>query len=152
MSAKDRPGQVKRGKPVKQRRDDSEGFDVRSQYAPFFPQQQQPAWASLQQYNPIGVPQFGNAMQSTYQGAPQPLYGQAPQQFHSGIMPGIGMPPYSQMAQGQMPLPQVAPNQMPQPQMSLAHIPLPHMPLPQMPLLQMPPNQMMHTQIPQVSL
>jgi hypothetical protein len=100
LSAMDRSGQGKRGKPAKQRRDDSESFDVRSQYTPYFPPQQQPTWAPMPQYAPANVPQFGNAMQTAYQSAPP--YGQP----HPGMMPNNGMPPYSQVPSN--PIPQVS--------------------------------------------
>jgi hypothetical protein len=94
ISAADRSGQGKRGKPAKQRRDDSEGFDVRSQYTPFFPPQQQPTWAPMPQYTTNNVPQFGNTMQTAYQNTHP--FGQQ-QQFHPSMMPNNNVPPYGQM-------------------------------------------------------
>jgi len=74
VSTKDRSGQAKRSKPAKQRRDDSEGFDVRSQYTPFFPQPQVPTWVPTPQYSPMMPQQFNNVVQNGY---PNPM----PQQF-----------------------------------------------------------------------
>jgi hypothetical protein len=109
VSVKDRSG--KRGKVGKQRRDDSESFDVRSQYTPFFPPQQQPSWSPVPQYGPM-VPQYGNTMQNTYPGTPTPVYGQPPQQFHAPMM-GSGMiPTYNQMPPNQLPQHPMVPNQM----------------------------------------
>jgi hypothetical protein len=111
VSVKDRAGASKRGKPGKQRRDDSESFDVRSQYTPFFPPQQQPSWSPVPQYGPM-VPQFGNNMQNTYPGTPSPAYGQPPQQFHAPMMGGGMMPTYNQMPPNQVPQHHMAQNQM----------------------------------------
>jgi len=99
MSTKDKSGQSKRGKAGKQRRDDSENFDVRSQYAPFFPPQQQPTWTPMSQYGPMGNPQFPATMPNTYPVAPSPHYTQPAQHFHSPIMASSAMPPYMQMSQ-----------------------------------------------------
>lgn len=111
VSVKDRSGAGKRGKAGKQRRDDSESFDVRSQYTPFFPPQQQPSWSPVPQYGPM-VPQFSNTMQNTYPGTPSPAYGQPPQQFHTPMMGGNMMPNYNQMPPNQVPQNHMAPNQM----------------------------------------
>jgi len=103
VSVKDRSGQSKRGKPGKQRRDDSESFDVRSQYTPFFApqQQQQPTWTPVPQFVPVGMPQqFVNPMQNSFQAVNPPSFPQSPQQFNPVMMgPGGGMPPFNQMAQ-----------------------------------------------------
>jgi len=111
VSVKDRTGAGKRGKPGKQRRDDSESFDVRSQYTPFFPPQQQPSWSPVPQYGPM-VSQFNNTMQNTYPGAPAPTYGQPPQQFHAPMMGSGMMPTYNQMPPNQVPQHHMAQNQM----------------------------------------
>lgn len=69
VSTKDRNSQSRKPKPPKQRRDDSDSFDVRSQYTPFFPQPQMPTWAPTPHYTP-GAPQpFNGAVQNTYQTA-----------------------------------------------------------------------------------
>ncbi|KUJ15622.1 uncharacterized protein LY89DRAFT_647446 [Mollisia scopiformis] len=103
VSTKDRTSQNKRAKPAKQRRDDSENFDVRSQYAPYFPQPQAPTWVPTQQYAPMGPPQFsGGTAQPSYQNPMQPHFG--PQQFNPGVMTGVNMqynPPQQYPPQGQ---------------------------------------------------
>jgi hypothetical protein len=112
---KDKSGPGKRAKPGKQRRDDSEGFDVRSQYTPFFPNQQQPAWTPIPQYVPIGVPHFGNTMPNTYQNPLPPPFIQPPQQYHNPMMGGGGtIPLYNQMPQNQAPPNHVVQTQMTQ--------------------------------------
>lgn len=112
MSVKDRPGPGKRGKSGKQRRDDSESFDVRSQYTPFFPPQQHPSWATVPQYAPMGISQFGNTMQNAYQTTLSPSFGQPPQQFQAASMSGGGIAPYHQMPQSHMPPNHMIHNQM----------------------------------------
>ncbi|TAQ90166.1 hypothetical protein B7494_g1470 [Chlorociboria aeruginascens] len=86
VSAKDRSSQGKRGKTGKQRRDDSESFDVRSQYTPFFPQQQQQAWVGAPQYAPIGLQQFNGAVQNNFQNPIVPQYGPPHQPFNPAMM------------------------------------------------------------------
>lgn len=149
VSAKDRSGQGKR-KPLKQRRDDSESFDVRSQYTPFFPPQQQPAWVPSQQYGPMGASPYGNVMPPNYQGtASPPSFGPGQQQFHPNMMPGVGVQPYNQMPQPQMQQNHMPPNQMSQPMM-IQH-PMHQLQMPQMPQMPpMPSNPMMPNQLPQV--
>ncbi|RKF64885.1 putative r3h domain-containing protein [Erysiphe neolycopersici] len=66
LSAKDRTSLNKKTKPLKQRRDDSESFDSRSQYAPFFPQSQGPTWIPSTQYSPI-APQLLNGTNRPFQ-------------------------------------------------------------------------------------
>lgn len=102
VSVKDRAGQSKKVKPGKQRRDDSESFDVRSQYTPFFApqQQQQPTWAPIPQFVPVGLPQqFGNPMQSNFQPVNPQSFAQSSQQFSPVMMGPGGMPPYNPMVQ-----------------------------------------------------
>lgn len=79
LSAKDRTVLAKKTKPPKQRRDDSESFDSRSQYAPFFPQPQVPTWIPSAQYPPI-APQFINGTNRPFQ---MPL---SPQQYNPAIV------------------------------------------------------------------
>lgn len=94
VSTKDRASQNKRPKPAKQRRDDSESFDVRSQYAPFFPPQQTPTWIPTPQYTP--APQYNSsAVPINY---PNQMPGHflpgGTQQF-PGMMNNGGMPQYT---------------------------------------------------------
>ncbi|KAL2017645.1 hypothetical protein VTK56DRAFT_1913 [Thermocarpiscus australiensis] len=101
VSAKDRPNGGKR-KPNKQRRDDSEGFESRSQYVAWCGPQQ-PTWApATPQYYPINAPQFNGQFQQIYANTPQPMYppGQPypPQQMipDTGYTPPYpAMPPYA---------------------------------------------------------
>ncbi|KAL8343219.1 hypothetical protein RB598_004531 [Gaeumannomyces tritici] len=67
VSAKDKSLANKRTKVTKQRRDDSEGFDSRSQYTPYY-HPHQPMWAP--QYVPVG----NGSVQFTPQTQPQPAY------------------------------------------------------------------------------
>lgn len=87
VSTKDRAGQSKRSKP-KQRRDDSDSFDVRSQYTPIFqqPQVQAPTWTPTtqyalpqQMYNPGGQGVYPNQMSNPY--VPTQQY---PSMMHNG--------------------------------------------------------------------
>lgn len=78
LSAKDRTSLNKKTKLLKQRRDDSESFDSRSQYAPFFPQSQGPTWIPSTQYSPI-APQFINGTNRPFQ---LPI---SPQQYNPTI-------------------------------------------------------------------
>jgi hypothetical protein len=67
VSTKDRAGLSKKAKPAKQRRDDNESFDVRSQYTPFFPQQHIQTWSPSPQYSPLPPQQFNGGVQTNYQ-------------------------------------------------------------------------------------
>ncbi|RKF83223.1 putative r3h domain-containing protein [Golovinomyces cichoracearum] len=95
LSTKDRTGQSRRTKPIKQRRDDSENFDSRSQYAPFFPQQQGPTWIPSARYSPIAHQSFiGN--NRPFQHPLSPQYTAPPQQFnpvltHAGNMQSFSL-------------------------------------------------------------
>ncbi|KAI1371985.1 hypothetical protein F4677DRAFT_276246 [Hypoxylon crocopeplum] len=72
VSAKDRSTLGKRGKTSKQRRDDSESFDSRSQYQLLY-HPHQSNWTTPQ-YIPVGHPQYGSPVQQPYQGPmPQPF-------------------------------------------------------------------------------
>ncbi len=100
VSTKDRASQNKRPKPPKQRRDDSESFDVRSQYTPFFPQPQpQPTWVSGAQY-PMSSQPFNGAMQTNYHN-PMSLGQYIPQtqQFGAPMMNNGVMQGYNNMSQ-----------------------------------------------------
>jgi hypothetical protein len=105
VSAKDKYGQSKKGKVVKrERRDDSDDFDPRSQYTPFFPQPQVPTWMPAPQYPPMGPqPPFNGpaTVQSGYQNQiPQQFAPQNPQ-FNPGIMNNGGIQNYNNLSQVQ---------------------------------------------------
>lgn len=88
----------KRGKVGKQRRDDSESFDVRSQYTPYFPQQQnQPAWIPTQNYGAMGVQPYNGVMPNNYQNQMQPQYVPPPQPFNPNMMNNGNMQSYNNM-------------------------------------------------------
>lgn len=99
VSTKDRVSQGKRPKPPKQRRDDSESFDKRSQYTPFYPQPQGPTWVSQPQFNPMNPQQFNGAIQSAYTNAMPTQFVQPAQQFNSGMIGNSTMQPYGNMQQ-----------------------------------------------------
>ncbi|RDW91324.1 R3H-containing protein-like protein [Coleophoma crateriformis] len=115
VSTKEKSGQTKRGKQGKHRRDDSDSFDVRSQYAPFFPQaqQQQPAWAPIHQYAPMGGQPFVPTVQNNFMNTMPAQYG-PPQQFTPALANGGNIQPYNNMGQfppaNQRFQPQGAPN------------------------------------------
>ncbi|KAI1008131.1 hypothetical protein K3495_g84 [Podosphaera aphanis] len=85
VSTKDRTALNKRSKSLKQRRDDSENFDSRSQYTPFFPQPQGPTWIPSAQYSPI-VPQVFNGNNMTFQGPVSPQCASNHQHFNPAMM------------------------------------------------------------------
>ncbi|CAD6445290.1 70c514b8-d18e-4d6f-9bf4-1db0f35ad1e3 [Sclerotinia trifoliorum] len=94
----------KRGKVGKQRRDDSESFDVRSQYTPYFPQQQaQPAWIPTQNYTAMGVQQYNGVMPNNYQNQMQPQFVPPPQPFNPAMMNNGNMQSYNNMPPPQFP-------------------------------------------------
>lgn len=95
VSIKDKP---KKSRAPKQRRDDSEGFDVRSAYTPFYPQAQHPGWAPTAQFAPMAS-QYNMSMQINYQGQPQPPFGPPPQPMYPSMMPVGSMQPYGPMSQ-----------------------------------------------------
>jgi hypothetical protein len=102
VSTKDKAGQSKRPKPAKQRRDDSDSFDVRSQYTPFFPQQpvQGPTWAPAPQYAPMGPQQpFNGVVQNNYQNPMPPQFVPSAQQFNPVMMNSGNIQPYNNMPQ-----------------------------------------------------
>lgn len=96
VSTKDRAGQGKKAKPVKQRREDSDNFDVRSQYTPFFPQQAPagPTWAPTPQYPPMVPQQYNGVVQNGYQSMPQ-QFGPQNQSFTPGMMNNGNVPTYT---------------------------------------------------------
>jgi hypothetical protein len=89
VSAKDKPNSGKR-KP--KRRDDSEGFEPRSQYIAWCGPQH-PTWgASAPQYFPVNAAPFnGQFQQQPYPNTPQPMY--APAQPYTPQMPNNGFNP-----------------------------------------------------------
>ncbi|RYP72509.1 hypothetical protein DL771_004149 [Monosporascus sp. 5C6A] len=104
VSAKDKSNLGKRGKTGKQRRDDSESFDSRSQYTAYYPPQQ-PNWTP--QYVPIGNPQFNGQLQQPYQTPMAQPYPAAPQTYAT-MMPNNAYPQY-----GNMPAPPPGPPRYP---------------------------------------
>lgn len=98
VSTKDR-SQSKKPKTTKQRRDDSESFDVRSQYTPFYSQPQMPTWTSTPQYSPVGPQPFNGPVQNTYQHPMPAQFGPPTQQFNPGQMNNGNMQAYNNMPQ-----------------------------------------------------
>jgi hypothetical protein len=86
-------------RPVKQRRDDSESFDVRSQYTPFFPQQQPPTWVPAPQYASMGPQPFSGAVQNNYQTPIPPQFVQPTSQFNPSMMDNGSMQVYNGIPQ-----------------------------------------------------
>ncbi|KAI6092119.1 hypothetical protein F4821DRAFT_157673 [Hypoxylon rubiginosum] len=93
VSAKDKSNIGKRGKTGKQRRDDSESFDSRSQYQPYY-NPHQPNWTP--QYIPIGNTQYGTPVQQPYQN-PVPQTYVPPAPAYPPMMPNNAYPQYSGM-------------------------------------------------------
>lgn len=97
VSAKEKAGVSKR-KPPKQRRDDSESFDSRSNYIAYCGPQQ-PAWGGIPQYIPIANAQYNVAspyQQQQYSNPLQPIYG--PNQSYPAQPPNNGYAPsYNQV-------------------------------------------------------
>jgi hypothetical protein len=98
VSTKDRAGQAKKLKPAKQRRDDNESFDKRSEYTTFFPQQQMPTWVPGAQYPAMGPQPFNGAVQGNYQNSMPPQFGPPNPQFNPGMISNPGMQ-YNNMPQ-----------------------------------------------------
>ncbi|KAF5542571.1 R3H domain-containing protein [Fusarium napiforme] len=92
VSAKDKSNIGKRGKTGKQRRDDSDSFDSRHQYTPYWGPQQQ-TWISQPQYMPPPNTQYGA------QAPPGPVY------------PGQVAPVYTHQGPGYPAIPAMPPNQ-----------------------------------------
>ncbi|CAK7214039.1 hypothetical protein SBRCBS47491_002007 [Sporothrix bragantina] len=94
VSAKDRGNLGKKSKTGKQRRDDSESFDSRSQYTPFYHHSQQATWVNPQ-FMPTGnLASFSyGTQQNPGQAPPQQQHQQQPQ------MPSMQQhgPPYGNM-------------------------------------------------------
>lgn len=96
VSAKDKANAGKRGKTGKQRRDDSDSFDSRHHYTPYWGPQQQ-TWVSQPQYMPPPNPQYGAQAPpgAAYQGQMGPAYTQQGPSYPA--MPGVpgvpGVPP-----------------------------------------------------------
>lgn len=101
ISTKDKSGLGKRAKPIKQRREDSDSFDVRSQYTPFFPQQAPtgPTWAPTPQYAPMVPQQFGGVVQNNFQPNMPQQFNPQNQSFNPTIMANGNMQTYSNMPQ-----------------------------------------------------
>ena len=95
MSAREKSNLGKRGKTGKQRRDDSESFDSRSQYTAYYGPPQQPNWTP--QYIQIGNPQYNGQMQQPYQN-PMPQAYPAAAQGYPPMMPNNGYPQYGNMS------------------------------------------------------
>ncbi|KAI0514506.1 hypothetical protein F5B22DRAFT_637064 [Xylaria bambusicola] len=98
VSAKDRSNLGKRGKTGKQRRDDSESFDSRSQYIKYFaPPQPQMDWSTQPpQFIPTNMPYNGQASQPYHYQIPQPY--QTPPQGYPAMMPNNGYPQYGNIS------------------------------------------------------
>ncbi|KAI1425741.1 hypothetical protein F5Y12DRAFT_357292 [Xylaria sp. FL1777] len=93
VSAKDKSNLGKRGKTGKQRRDDSESFDSRSQYIKYFTHQTQMEWSTQQpQFIPTNMPYNGQASQPYQYQIPQPY--QNPPQGYPTMVPNNGYPQY----------------------------------------------------------
>ncbi|KAI1389480.1 uncharacterized protein F4822DRAFT_202207 [Hypoxylon trugodes] len=93
VSAKDKSNLGKRGKTGKQRRDDSESFDSRSQYQPYY-HPHQPGWTP--QYIPVGHPQYNSPVQQPYQN-PMPQAFPPPAQAYPAMVPNNAYPQYANM-------------------------------------------------------
>ena len=93
VSAKDKPNGGKR-KATKQRRDDSESFESRSQYVAWCGPQH-PSWpTSAPQYFPVNAAPFnGQFQQQAYPTAPQPMYAPPGQPYTPQLMPNNGFAP-----------------------------------------------------------
>ncbi|RDL37880.1 R3H protein [Venustampulla echinocandica] len=98
ISTKDRSSQSKRSKPVK-RRDDSENFDVRSQYTPFFPQTQVPTWTPTSHYSPMPPQTFNGTGQNMYHTSVPPQFNGPPQQFNPTAVSNGNMQVYNNIPQ-----------------------------------------------------
>lgn len=91
VSAKDKPNGGKR-KTTKQRRDDSESFESRSQYVAWCGPQH-PSWGpSAPQYFPVNAAPFNAQFQQPYPNTPQPMYAPG-QPYTSPMMPNNGFAP-----------------------------------------------------------
>ena len=97
VSAKDKSSLGKKVKPGKQRRDDSETFESRSQYTAYYGHPQQATWVPPQ-YIQAGNPGYNGQAQQPYPNAMPPAYG-PPNQAYPAMMPANGgfAPPYNAM-------------------------------------------------------
>ncbi|KAI2627465.1 hypothetical protein GGS26DRAFT_599340 [Hypomontagnella submonticulosa] len=93
VSTRDKSNLGKRGKTGKQRRDDSESFDSRSQYQPYY-HPHQPNWTP--HYIPVGHPQYSGPVQQPYQN-PMPQAYAPPAQAYPTMMPNNAFPQYGNM-------------------------------------------------------
>ncbi|KAK1654719.1 R3H domain-containing protein [Colletotrichum phormii] len=86
VSAREKPGVSKRGKTGKQRRDDSDSFDSRHNYTPYWGPQQQ-TWMPQPQYVPVSN-QYGAPVQQPYPNQiPAAPYNTTPTQTFAPMMP-----------------------------------------------------------------
>ncbi|KAF4831335.1 R3H domain-containing protein 1 [Colletotrichum siamense] len=98
VSARDKSNAGKRGKTGKQRRDDSDSFDSRHNYTPYWGPQQQ-TWMPQPQYVPVSN-QYGAPVQQPYSNQIQPPpYNTTPTQSFAPMMPNSGYNAYPNMAQ-----------------------------------------------------
>ncbi|KAF4453510.1 r3h protein 1 [Fusarium austroafricanum] len=106
VSTKDKSNVGKRGKTGKQRRDDSDSFDSRHQYTPYWGPQQQ-TWVPQPQYMPPPNPQYGAQAPPgpAYQGQMGPVYAQqgpgypaVPAMPPNQPYPQYSVPPYAPQA------------------------------------------------------
>ncbi|TEA14034.1 R3H domain-containing protein 1 [Colletotrichum sidae] len=101
VSARDKSNAGKRGKTGKQRRDDSDSFDSRHNYTPYWgPQQQQQTWMAQPQYVPVAN-QYGAPVQQSYSGPIQAPYNTTPTQSFAPMMPNSGYNSYHNMPPAQ---------------------------------------------------
>jgi hypothetical protein len=92
VSTKDRSGQAKKAKPMKQRRDDDDLFDKRSEYMTWFPSQPTQVWTPGAQYPTAAPPQqFNGGLQGNYQTSMPPQYVSPNQPFNTNMMNNPGM-------------------------------------------------------------
>ncbi|KAI0150948.1 hypothetical protein BJ166DRAFT_378202 [Pestalotiopsis sp. NC0098] len=104
VSGKDKSSLGKRGKTGKQRRDDSDSFDSRSQYTPWYNThhyigpQASAGWQP--QYGPTANGPYGGPVQQPYPGAMQQQFPQASQGYPQMMQQpqGNGYSPYGPMA------------------------------------------------------
>ncbi|KAI0017679.1 hypothetical protein F4780DRAFT_772161 [Xylariomycetidae sp. FL0641] len=92
VSGRERSNLGKRGKVGKQRRDDSESFESRSQFVPLMPPQSQMNWAP--HFVSPGAMPYGEQMQQAY-AYPVPATYQTPPQGFAPMMPNNGYPQYN---------------------------------------------------------
>ncbi|PHH64114.1 hypothetical protein CDD81_4989 [Ophiocordyceps australis] len=116
ISATNRANVGKRGKTSKQRRDDSDSFDSRNQYTPYWGPQQQ-TWVPQPQgcqFMPLAPGQFDPQTQPPYSGPMAPGYGQQPPGFPA-VAAGPQGPTYSAYCMPQYQTQQPPPPRFPSP-------------------------------------